>query len=92
MREEGLRIEFVDDDVFERALSAAMKDPKRAERMTSLIAYQNAAQGRIVSAIGAQNDYTTHALLRRGWSWPRPSEDYLGKFIRGLAGMGIFDE
>ena len=91
MRDEGLPIEFVDDDVFERAMSTAMKDLRRAERMTSLIAYQNVAQGRSVRLVEANNDYTTQALLRRDWRWPRLDKDYLAKFIRGIAGLGLFE-
>jgi amino acid adenylation domain-containing protein/thioester reductase-like protein len=90
MKDLGIEIEMVEDDVFENALSAAMKDPARAESLTSLIAYQNMAQGKAAFPIAKKNDYTTQALLRLGWRWPETDGEYLRKFITGLMGLGFF--
>jgi hypothetical protein len=90
MKDLGISIEMVEDDVFERALSAAMKDYARAESLTSLIAYQNMAQGKAAFPVAAKNDYTTQALLRLGWRWPETDSEYLRKFLGGLTGLGFF--
>lgn len=90
MQAEGLKIEMVEDEIYEKALSAAMRDKKRSEQLTSLIAYQNLAQGRTAVPLGAVNDFTTQALLRMNWCWPETSSDYLGSFIRGLVSLGFF--
>ncbi|MDR1943323.1 MAG: amino acid adenylation domain-containing protein [Synergistaceae bacterium] len=90
MRDEGMDVEFAEDEVFDSALSDAMKDPSRAERLTSLIAYQNVAQGRSAVMLDAKNDYTSQALYRLGWSWPEATHDYLRKFLQGMIGLGFF--
>lgn len=91
MNEEGLKVALTEDDIFARALSDAMKDGARAERLTSLIAYQNVAQGRAASMIGAKNAHTSQALYRMGFRWPDVAGDYLHKFLRGMIGLGYFD-
>jgi thioester reductase-like protein len=90
MKDLGISIEMVEDDVFESALSAAMKDLSRAESLTSLIAYQNMAQGKAAFPVAAKNDYTTQVLLRLGWRWPETDSEYLRKFLTGLMGLGFF--
>ncbi len=90
MKELGIPIELVEDEVFQSALSAAMKDPALAEQLTSIIAYQNIAQGRAAVPVKADNRFTTQALLRMGWRWPLTDGAYLEKFLRGLVGLGLF--
>jgi thioester reductase-like protein len=92
MRDEGIKVELTEDDVFERALSDAMKDPTRAERLTSLIAYQNVAQGRSAVSLQAKNEYTSQVLRRMDWSWPEATHDYLHRFLSGMIGLGYFGE
>ena len=91
MKDLGINIEMVEDDVFQSALSSTMKDPARIGSLTSLIAYQNMAQGKAASIVEVKNDYTTQTLLRMGWRWPETNSEYLCKFISGLKGLGIFE-
>jgi hypothetical protein len=90
MKDLGIAIEMVEDDLFQSALSSAMKDPARAESLTSLIAYQNMAQGKAALPVATQNDYTIGALLRLGWRWSETDSEYLRKFLIGLLGLGFF--
>jgi len=90
MRELGMDVNLTEDEAFKEATSAAMRDPERAERLTSLIAYQNAAQGRTAVPVKNNNEYTTQALLRLGWRWPETDEKYLKQFLKGLAELGLF--
>jgi hypothetical protein len=92
MRDEGIETEYAEDDAFWSAFSSAMKDPRRAESLTSLIAYQNVAQGRAALLIDAKNDYTSQALYRKNWSWPETNHDYMRKFLRGMIGLGYFSD
>jgi len=91
MKELGLNIEMVEDDVFQAAVSSAMKDPKRVENLTSLIAYQNMARGKVTLPVAVKNDFTTQVLLRLNWHWSIIDEEYLQKFITKLIGLGYFD-
>jgi amino acid adenylation domain-containing protein len=91
MRAEGLRIDFAEDAVFERALSDAMRDKNRAEKLVSLIAYQNVAQGKRASLLEAKNGYTSQVLRRMEWRWPEAAKEYLSQFLRGMIKLGYFD-
>ncbi len=90
MKDLGINIEMVEDDIFQSALSSTMKDPARAESLTSLIAYQNMAQGKAAAPVAVKNDYTIQTLLRMGWRWPQTDSEYLRKFLSGLVGLGMF--
>ncbi len=91
MKELGLSIEFVEDDLFIKALGDAMKDKTRAELLTNLVAYQNMAKGKKVLPVSVENNYTTQALLRQNWRWPETGGDYMRRFLKDLIGMGYFD-
>ncbi len=91
MQAEGLEVRLVEDDEFERAMADAMRDPGRAERLVSLMAYKNMAGGKTAVPLPAESAYTAQALLRHAWRWPETGEGYLRNFIRCLAGMGFFD-
>ena len=92
MREEGLPMAMVEDDVFEQEMARVMRDKKRAEQLMSLLAYQNVAQGRAAVPVAAESAYTAQALLRHNWRWPETGSEYLRGFIQGLTGLGFFDE
>ncbi len=91
MREEGILIDLVEDDVYQKALSDALNDPNRAEYLTSLIAYQGIAKGQSVSTVPVDNRYTSQVLLRMGWRWPMTDNEYLRKFLRDLITLGFFE-
>ena len=65
-------------------------DKKRAEKLVSLLAYQNVAQGRAAFSLRAKNDYTTQALLRMNWRWPEAANTYLLHFLLGMIQLGYF--
>lgn len=91
MRQEGIDIPFMEDDEFAQAMAQARNDPNKAERLVTLLAYNNMADGRAAVPLAAASAYTAQALLRHGWSWPETGNTYLRNFIRALSGMGFFD-
>ncbi len=91
MRKEGIDIPLMEDDEFNIALNKTRNDPRKAEQLISLMAYNNMAKGQKTVPLAADSSYTAQALLRHGWSWPETGSHYLGNFIRTLNGMGFFD-
>lgn len=90
MREVGIDVRLAEDDEYQAALAAALRDKSRAEQLVSLVAYQNVAQGRVAAPLGSSNDYTSQILYRKNWRWPETSSDYLKKFLEGMQGLGYF--
>lgn len=91
MKEEGIPVDLVEDELYEKALGESLKDPGRAEYLTSLVAYQGMAGGKSLAPVGVDNHYTSQILLRMGWRWPITDDDYLRKFLRDLIGLGFFE-
>lgn len=91
MREEGIEIPLMEDDDFLDVLNNARNDPTKAERLVSLLAYGNMADGQAAVPLAAESTYTAQVLLRYGWSWPETGNAYLRNFIGALVGMGFFD-
>jgi amino acid adenylation domain-containing protein len=87
---EGIKIDFVEDDVFSKKLRIALDNPKIAKTLTALIAYQSGSKGNPDIGIGRSNEWTTSALIRLGWHWPLTSEYYLDKLISNLMDIGYF--
>lgn len=91
MREEGIPVELVEDDAYQKALAEALNDPARAEYLTSLVAYQGIARGQRVANVPLDNRHTSQTLLRMGWRWPVTDNEYLRKFFRDLITLGFFE-
>ncbi|MDL2253821.1 amino acid adenylation domain-containing protein [Ruminococcaceae bacterium OttesenSCG-928-I18] len=91
MRRQGLSVEFVEDDVYASALAEAMKDRAKAKYLTSIVAYQNVAGGKVSVPVPVDNRYTTEALLRLGWRWTNTGSEYLSRFLHSVIGLGYFD-
>ncbi|MGE9985734.1 AMP-binding protein [Desulfovibrio sp. SGI.169] len=91
MREEGIDIPLMEDEEFAHAMARVRNDPDKAERLVTLLAYNNMADGRAAVPLAAASAYTAQALLRHGWRWPETGGVYLRNFIRALSGMVFFD-
>ena len=86
---EGVR--FVEAGEFVQALDKAKEDPKKAEQLSSLLAYQNMTKGQTSADVIRQNTYTMQVLYRLGYSWSQTSWDYLDRFFTAISGLGFFD-
>ncbi len=92
MREEGIPIDFLEDEAYEKALQDSLIQAGRAEYLTSLVAYQGMAGGKVLAPVAVDNHYTSQVLLRMNWRWPVTDSDYLRKFLRDLISLGFFEK
>ena len=91
MREEGILIDLLEDEDYEKALKDSLNQAGRAEYLTSLVAYQGMAKGKTLAPVAVDNRYTSQVLLRMGWRWPITDNDYLRQFLRDLISLGFFE-
>ena len=76
---------------FEEMLSRAQNDAQKAAKLTTLLAYENMDSSKKVEMISTENEYTTQALYRLGFSWSMTSRDYMNSFLSALEGLGFFE-
>ena len=91
MREMGMDIKLVEDDEFMKLLQKAQNDPKKAAKLTTLLAYDNKDSSKVVEMIATENEYTTQTLYRLGFSWSMTSRDYMSSFLGALESLGFFE-
>ena len=89
MGEMGLKISPVEKEAFEKAVKEAGEDPRKAKRLTSMLAYSSWDSDGF--EIPWHNSYTMQVLYRMGYSWPDISEKYVKSFTGGMIGLGYFD-
>ncbi|SEH21110.1 non-ribosomal peptide synthetase [Selenomonas sp. KH1T6] len=92
MRAMGHPVEFVEPEVFAEVFARAQSNPRKAPRLTSLMAYAHGAGDRERVRLSMSREYTLQVLYRLGLAWPVTSWDYLRKFMNVLNGLGFFDE
>ena len=92
MRELGYEIAFVEREDFAKAFARVQSDPKRAQTLTSIMAYMQSANGQEVVNLTRKCDYTLQVLYRLGFQWPFTTWDYISRFIGALNGLGFFDD
>lgn len=90
LKKQGIEIIPCEACEYERAFGEAMRDPKKAKHLNSLIAYQE--HGKRIVPIKSVNSYTSQVLLRLGFQWPITSEEYLNQFFAMMNGLGFFDQ
>ena len=91
MRKTGMKIRLTEDDEYMRMLQKAQENPKKSAKLTPLLAYDNKDSSKTVEMIIAENEYTTQALYRLGFSWSMTSRDYMNSFLSALDGLGFFE-
>ncbi|MDR3090845.1 MAG: amino acid adenylation domain-containing protein [Clostridiales bacterium] len=91
LNESGIDVKPCEREEFARAYSKAVQDAKKVKKLSALIAYQNSPGEKEMTVIGADNRYTSQALLRLGFKWPLTSDKYLADFAGSISGLGYFD-
>ncbi|MBQ9887505.1 MAG: amino acid adenylation domain-containing protein [Lachnospiraceae bacterium] len=92
MNDNGMNIEFVDYEVFAKALNDAQQDPDKAAILSSMTAYMNTGHGKKVTALPFEAHYTTQILARMGFFWNASNEKYVDDFINVLQGFRFFEK
>lgn len=92
MRVMGHPVEHVELEAFQEAFAKAQRNPKKAPRLTSLMAYAHGAGDRERVRLNMSREYTLQVLYRLGIEWPVTSWDYLRMFVNVLNDLGFFDE
>ncbi len=85
----GLTVSAVEAGEFAQALDQAAKNPKKAELLTSMLAYQN--MDKTTTFLDTDNGYTLGVLHRLGYSWPATSGSYAHRFLDAISALGYFD-
>ena len=86
----GLKIDFTEQENFQKAWQAAEEAPDKAEILTSSIAYRSGNKDTEVVTFPKNNRYTMQVLYRLGYSWPLTTWKYVEQFIVMLQKLGFF--
>lgn len=90
MNENGVPVEFVEDDVYQRRLNAALVREDVSGFVAPLFNYDVNGVTAGYEA-GTDNTFTVKALYRLGFHWSLEDNQYLSKMIQGLKSLGFFD-
>ena len=87
----GTKMQFVEPETFGKVIQQAASDPTKATLLTTMLAYQNAAGGQPVHIVERNNAYTSQVLLRLGFQWTEPDNEYIGRMLTAISQLGFFD-
>ena len=87
----GTKMQFVEPEAFGFAVQQAALDPHKASLLTTMLAYQNIAHGQPTQIVDRNNAYTSQVLLRLGFQWTEPDNDYVGRMLTAISQLGFFD-
>ena len=87
----GNKINFVEQEDFQKAFDEAGQDPQKAKHMAALIAYKDMAHGLKTTDVQRDNDYTTQVLYRLGFAFSPTSWDYVERMLTVIGGFGFFE-
>ena len=87
----GTEMQFVEPEVFGYAMQQAAQDPQKASLLTTMVAYQNIAHGQPTQIVDRNNAYTSQVLLRLGFRWTEPDNEYIGRMLTAISQLGFFD-
>ena len=90
MNKRGMKIDFVEYDVFAEALAEAEKDPEKAAILSSMTAYMNMAHGKTMITLPFEAHFTTQILARMDFFWNASNDKYVDDFIGVLQGFRFF--
>ena len=87
----GTQMQFVEPEAFGMAVQQAALDPNKASLLTTMLAYQNIAHGQPTHIVDRNNEYTSQVLLRLGFQWTEPDDEYVGRMLTAISQLGFFD-
>ena len=85
----GINIEFCEEEEYNDALDAALKDETKQDALSGIIT--NVGESQIKSVwLPISNNYTIQALYRLGIVWPLIDREYVYNFIKHLDEVDFF--
>ena len=87
----GTEMQFVEPEAFGMAIQQAALNPQKAPLLTTMLAYQNIAHGQPTQIVDRNNEYTSQVLLRLGFRWTEPDNEYIGRMLTAISQLGFFD-
>lgn len=85
----GLKIDSVEEDLYQKVLDEAIADKTKQEGVSGLIT--SIGSGKVKKIwLPVDNAYTVQALYRLGIKWPFISEEYVYNFIKYLDELDFF--
>lgn len=87
----GTPIRFVEQQEFGMLVQQAAADPQKASLLTTMLAYKNIAKDQPTQVVDRTNDYTSQVLLRLGFRWTEPDNEYIGRMLSAISQLGFFD-
>ena len=87
----GTEMQFVEPEAFGLAIQQAALDPQKAPLLTTMLAYQNIAHGQPTRIVDRNNAYTSQVLLRLGFQWTEPDNEYIGRMLTAISQLGFFE-
>ena len=87
----GTDIRFVESMEFGALVQQAAADPKKAALLTTMLAYQNMANGQPSKQVDRDNEYTSQVLLRLGFRYSEPDSGYIARMLLAISQLGFFD-
>ena len=87
----GTPIRFVEQQEFGMLVQQAAADPQKASLLTTMLAYKNIAKDQPTHVVDRTNDYTSQVLLRLGFRWTEPDNEYIGRMLSAISQLGFFD-
>lgn len=89
IRNLNINIEFCEEEEYDEALDAALKDKTKQDALSGIIT--NVGEGQIKSKwLPVTNKYTIQALYRLGIVWPLIENEYVYNFIKHLNDVDFF--
>ncbi len=85
------KINFVENEEFEKALAEAGQDQEKAKLLSAMMAYQDMAHGQKAVFITRDNRYTCSILHRLGFHWSDTAWDYIERMLTAISGFGYFE-
>ena len=87
----GTDIRFVESMEFGALVQQAAADPKKAALLTTMLAYQNMANGQPSKQVDRDNEYTSQVLLRLGFRYSETDSGYIARMLLAISQLGFFD-
>ena len=89
--DDGSPLQYIEYPEFVARMNAAKEDPRKAQVLSSIIAYAGTAEGPQVVPNIADTAFTMQVLHRLGFRWSETGSEYVDMIFRMLASLRYFE-